>query len=126
VAGGAQLLAAGRGAAVLPDQRPVQRLAAVGIPGDDGLALVGDPDRLQLGPLDPGGGDRLAGEPPRHLPDLGGVVLDPARPREELLELRVGAPGDPHLRVEDEAGGPGRPLVDRQDHRRLPPPARLR
>ncbi len=55
----AQLVAATGGAAVLPDQRPVDRLAALGVPGDDGLALVGDPDRVQLGPLDPGVGDRL-------------------------------------------------------------------
>ena len=33
------------GAAVLPDERPVHRLAARRVPGDDGLALVGDPDR---------------------------------------------------------------------------------
>ena len=42
----------------------------LGVPGDDGLALVGDPDRVELGPLDPGVGDRLGGDPPRHLPDL--------------------------------------------------------
>ncbi len=30
----------------------------------------------------------------RHLPDFSGVVLDPAGPREVLLELRVGAAGD--------------------------------
>ena len=47
--------------------------------------------------VDAGGGDRLGGDPPRHRPDLGGVVLDPARPREVLLELRVGAAGDPAL-----------------------------
>ena len=116
VPGLAQLVAARRGAAVLPDQRPVQRLARCRVPGDDRLALVGDPDRVELGALDAGVGERLARDPPRHLPDLARVVLDPARPREVLLELRVGAPGDPPLRVEDEAGGPGGPLVDREDH----------
>ncbi len=35
----------GRGAAVLPDDRPVQRLAGPAVPGDHGLALVGDADR---------------------------------------------------------------------------------
>ncbi len=59
------------------------------------------------------------------LPDFRRVVLDPARPREVLLELRVGAAGDLPLRVEDEAGAcpssPGRsrgsglrPAHDRQ------------
>ena len=52
VAGGAQLLAAPGGAPVLPDQRPVQRLAARRVPGDDGLALVGDPDPVELRPVD--------------------------------------------------------------------------
>jgi hypothetical protein len=33
-----------------------------------------------------------------------------------LLELRVGAAGDLSLVVEDEAGRPGRPLVDGEDH----------
>ena len=37
------------------------------------------PIAVELGALDPGGGDRLGGDPPRHLPDLAGVVLDPAR-----------------------------------------------
>ena len=55
------------------------------------------------------------GDAAGHVPDFAGVVLDPARPREVLLELRVGAAGDPPLRVEDEAGRPGRPLVDRED-----------
>src|SRR6476469_8464753 len=115
-AGRAQLLAALCGAPVLPDQRPVDRLAARWVPGDDRLALVGDPDRLELGPLDTGVDDSLDGDAAADLPDFAGVVLDPARPGEVLLELRVGPPGDPSLRVEDEAGGPRRPLVDRQDH----------
>ena len=115
----AQLVAAAGGAAVLPDQGAVDRLAAVGVPGDDGLALVGDPDRVQLGPLDPGGGDRLGRDPPRHLPDLVRVVLDPPGLGKVLLELGVGAAGDASLAVEDEAGGPRRPLVDREDQWRL-------
>ena len=41
-------------------------------------------------------------------------------PREVLLELRVGPAGDPSLPVEDQAGGPRRPLVDRQDQGRAP------
>ena len=43
----------------------------------------------------PGVGERLARRPAGHLPDLGRVVLDPAGAREVLLELAVGAPGDP-------------------------------
>ncbi len=44
----AQFLAARGRAPVLPDDRVVQRLAAVGVPHADGLALVGDPHRREL------------------------------------------------------------------------------
>jgi hypothetical protein len=37
-----------------------------------------------------------------------------------LLELRVGAAGDPALGIEDEAGRAGRSLVDRQDNSAAP------
>ena len=113
-----QLVAALGRAAVLPDQGPVHGLARRRIPGDHRLALVGDPDPVELGAVDAGGGDRLGGDPPRHLPDFARVVLDPARPREVLLELGVGAAGDPPLAVEDEAGRAGGPLVDGEDHSR--------
>ncbi len=108
-------LAAVGGAAVLPDERVVERLAGLRVPGDHGLALVGDPDRLQLGPLDAGVGDRVDRHPAGHLPDLRGVVLDAAGPREVLAELGVRAAGDPALLVEDEAGRAGRALVDGED-----------
>src|SRR5262249_34667484 len=91
--------------------------AAVGVPGDDRLTLVGDPDRLELAALDSGVRDRRGGHPPRRLPDLGRVVLDPAGAGKVLLELRVGPTRDPRLSVEDEAGRPSRALVDREDHR---------
>ena len=55
--------------------------------------------------------------PPRHLPDLARVMLDPAGLRKVLFELRIGASGDPAVAVEDEAGGPGRALVDGEDQR---------
>jgi hypothetical protein len=41
----AELVAAGGGAAVLPHERAVERVAGLAVPGDDRLALVGDPDR---------------------------------------------------------------------------------
>ena len=113
--GGLELVAARRRAAVLPDERVVDGLARLGVPGDHRLALVGDPDRVQLGALDPRVHDRLRADPAGHLPDLGRVVLHPTGLREVLLELRVGASGDPALAVEDEAGGPGRALVDGED-----------
>ena len=47
-----------------------------------------------------------------------GLVLDPARAREVLLELAVRAPGDLAVLGEDHAGGAGGALIDRQDHER--------
>src|SRR5207248_2396728 len=49
-----QLRAAVRRAAVLPDDRRSERLPAVAVPGDDGLALVGDADRFEILALDSG------------------------------------------------------------------------
>ena len=62
VTGFAQLVAARSRAAVLPHECVVDRLAGDGIPRDDGLALVGDPDRVQRGALRARVGERLAGD----------------------------------------------------------------
>ncbi len=117
VPGGLEFVAARRGAAILPDERVMDRVAGRWVPGDHRLALVGDSDRVQVGSLDPRVADRLHTEPSRCLPDLGRVVLDPAGLREVLLELRIGASGDSALAVEDEAGGSGGALVDGEDQR---------
>ncbi len=114
----AQHVAARGGAAVLPDERVVQRLAGLRVPDADGLALVRDPDRLQIAAARSGVVERRARDCLRDVPDLGCVVLDPAGPREVLVKLAVGAPGELRGRVEDQAGRPGRALVDREDHGR--------
>ena len=119
VAGGAQLVAAGGGAAVLPDQRTVQRGAGRAVPGDDGLALVGDSDAGERGAVDAGGIERLMADAAGDLPDLVRVVLDPARAREVLPELAVGTAGDPAVAVEEEGGRAGGALVQREDHERI-------
>ena len=77
------------GAAVLPDDGPVQGGSASSVPGDHGLALVGDAhgDGFPPGLRQPGG--HLADGGPDEGPDLGGIVLDPARAREVLGELAV-------------------------------------
>ncbi len=129
VPGGPQLVAALCRAAVLPDKRAMDGLARLGVPGHDRFALVRDPDRVQVGALDPRVHDRLDAEPSRHLPDLARVVLDPAGLRKVLLELRVRPSGNPALAVEDEAGGPGGALVDGEDQRAPKPsqrPAQMR
>ena len=112
----AQVVAACGGTAVLPDKRVVDGLAARAVPGDNRLTLVGDPDRVERRAVDLGVGQRVRSDSPGHVPDLGGIVLDPARAREVLGELAVGAPADLAARIEHEAGRAGRALVDREDH----------
>ena len=69
---------------------------------------------------------RLTRDRPGDLPDLVRVVLDPAGAGEVLLELAVGAARRPPRLVEDDGGGPGGALVDREDHRRDPTSNALR
>src|SRR5205809_676806 len=80
----AQLVAPRGRAPVLPHDRSVAGLARLPVPHDGRLSLVGDPDC----------GDRVVER--RHelrqrgldgVPDLEGVVLDPAWAREMLWEL---------------------------------------
>ncbi len=112
----AQLVAAFGGAAVLPDDRAVQRLAGRGVPDADGLALVRDPDRRQPAGRNAGVGERLERQLARDVPDLPRVVLDPARPGKMLLELAIRPADELGLVVEYQAGAARRALVDREDH----------
>src|SRR6201999_1426024 len=77
------------GPRVLPDDRVVDRLAGLEGPDPPRLALSGDPDRADGARLGVGlrhrPADHLAGPPP----DLFRVVLDPARPRRDLLVLTL-------------------------------------
>ena len=52
---------------------------------------------------------------PDGLPDLGGVVLDPARAGEVLGQLPVGDVGDPGLLVDGEGAHAGRARIDGDD-----------
>ena len=117
----AQLRAARGGAAVLPDDRVVQRLAALRVPHADRLALVRDPERRQVARAHARVEQRLARDGRGHIPDLTRIVLDPARPRKVLGELAVGAADRLGALVEDEAQRSSRALVDREDHRRANP-----
>ena len=60
VAGLAQRGAGGGGAAVLPDDGVVDRLAGGAVPDQRGLALVGDADGRDVGGGGAGAGERLA------------------------------------------------------------------
>ena len=112
---GVELAAALSGTAVLPDDRRPNRMAGRALPEQRRLALVRDPDRFQVGRADARGCERRFGSPLDAEPDLLGVVLDPPRPGKGLGQLAVAAPEHLQLVVDDEAGGAGRALVDRED-----------
>jgi hypothetical protein len=106
------------GAAVLPDDCAVDRLAGRTVPNDDGLALVRDADpgdTLRLDRL-----KRLAGHAQRLAPDLLGIMLNPAALGIMLADLALGDGDWPRLAVEQYGAGRRGPLVDRQDVIRLP------
>src|SRR6266511_5681657 len=111
---GAQLVAAAGRAAVLPDDRPVQRTAGATVPDHGRLTLVRDADRRNREPvgleLRPHLGERLRGR----RPDLLGLVLDPAGLREVLGELAVRPPDGPARVVDRVRPHAGRAGVDRE------------
>ena len=108
----AQLGAAGGRAAILPDDRAVDRTTGVAIPDDRGLALVGDADAHGLGA---GAGDRLARGGERRVEDLIGIVLDPAGLRKELRDLAIAARRDVAVLAHHQAGDAGGSGVNREN-----------
>ncbi len=104
-----------RGPVVLPHDRAVRGLAGVAVPHDGGLALVGDAERHDLARFDVGVGEGLRDDPAHDLPDLGRVVLDPARPRVVLAVFALRDRDQPAVVVVDDAAGGGRSLVERGD-----------
>ncbi|MNS78755.1 hypothetical protein D3C72_1123860 [compost metagenome] len=107
-----------RRAPVLPDDGPVQRLARRRVPQHRGLALVGDAH----------GGEAIhAARLPHHLatglqgraPDLGRVMLDPARLREVLGQFDLangdGMKGALGRHLKRNRPRRGRALVDGED-----------
>jgi len=90
-------------ARVLPHDRVHHRLARVAIPHDGGLALVRDAQAGDVGRARSGRVERLLHHLLRALPDLVGVVLDPARLRVDLLVLLLRHADHSATVVEDHA-----------------------
>src|SRR5215203_5279413 len=109
-----KLAAEGRASPVLPDDGVVDRLAGLPIPNDDGLALVGDPDRRYVLRRRPGVIERLPHDRQGDLPDLVGVVLDPAGPGIMLRELLLGLSHRRAVVVENYGSARRGPLIYRQ------------
>ncbi len=115
VAGGAQRVAMRRRAPVLPDDGVGDRLARRAIPQHRRLALVGDADGRDVARADAGLGERFVHDARLRRPDLAGVVLDPARLREDLPELLLRDRAHGAGMVEDERARAGRALVECED-----------
>ncbi len=112
VAGVAQGGAIFGGAAVLPDDRIVDRLAGRTVPDHGGLALIGDADAGDIARGKPRLLHRLAHGRDRGGPDRLGVVLDLARRRIDLLQFLLGGRKRIERGVERYGARRGRTLVD--------------
>ena len=112
---GLELLAQRIGAPVLPDNRIVDRFAAVAIPDDRGFALIGDADRRDLGCVPAALRQRALDHRQGIAPDVLGIVFDPAVPGEVLGKFLLGDTRGFAGLVEQEGPAGGRTLIDGQD-----------
>ncbi len=107
-----QLRAEFRGPPVLPDDRAVDRLSGRAVPDHNRLALVGDADRGNR--RRSAAGEGVAADRDHAVPDLAGVMLDPARGGVMLDEFPLRHGGDPHVAVEQDCPARRGALVDRE------------
>ena len=104
-----------RGAAVLPDDGAVHRLAGGAVPHHGGLALVGDADRGDVFRFQPGLFQRVAAHHDGRGPDVLRLMLDPAGRRKMLREFLLRGGGDGNIAAKhDGARGCGA-LIDGQN-----------
>ena len=110
-----QLLDQVVGADVLPVDRVLHRDAGGAVPHHGRLALIGDAERDEVRHRELRLAERLLDDLPHVVPDLDGVVLDPARAGEDLVVLLLPHGHDSRALVEHDAAGRGRALVDGGD-----------
>jgi hypothetical protein len=103
-----------RCSAILPHYGSVDRFAGCAVPDDHRLTLVGDTECGDaLGSVS--GSEHLACDCNCALPDLLGVMLDPARCRIVLSQLKSSAGDRTSLGIKQNRPCRGRSLVDRQN-----------
>ena len=112
-----ELVAELGGATVLPDNGVVEGLAGVAVPEEGGFALVGDADGGDVVCNQVGFAKRVMGDLLLRIPDVGGVVFDPAGLGVELGEFLLGDGLDVAVVVEDNGAGTGGALVEGEDVR---------
>src|SRR5205807_8845893 len=102
-------------APILPDDRVVDRLAALPVPKDGGFALVGDADRRQLLQRDARLAQRFARHVALRLEDLLRVMLDPAGLRIDLPQFALRGADRGAFLVEQDGARAGRALIEREN-----------
>jgi hypothetical protein len=112
VPGGCQAVAQSRRASILPDDRPVQRLAAVAIPQHGRFSLIGDADCGDLVRGDAMVAQHGARDGQLRFPDLGGVVLDPSGLRVVLGKLLLRERRDAAVASEKYGSGTACALIE--------------
>ena len=108
----AQVIAITGSAAILPDDRVVDRLSRSPIPDDRRLALVGDPDGGDVAGLETQVRQGFRSHPLLCRPDLCCVVFDPAGTREYLPKFALCGGQNGSGMVEDDGARTGRSLVE--------------
>ena len=108
----AQLCAPLRGTAVLPDDRPCQRLPRIAMPQHYGLALIRDAEHIRTNSARR---DRFTRGQERALENLFGIVLNPAGLWIMLGDLLISSARDATIGRDHERGRSSGPLIDRQD-----------
>jgi hypothetical protein len=107
----AKLLAKISGAAILPDNRIVDRLAGLTIPHDRGLALIRNTNGCHVVGLCSGLRQGLDGDRDLGTEDLFWIVFDPSGLGKDLLELLLSHGADGTIPIEQESPGTGRALI---------------
>src|SRR5207302_8437600 len=110
-----QLVAAGSGAAILPHDGVMYRLARLAVPDDRGFALIRYPDSGDVRGGEASLGEGLLGCVQLRGPDFSRIVLHPAGLGKDLTELLLRQRDDAPTVVEHDGARAGGALVEGQD-----------
>ena len=106
-----KLLAEIGGAAILPDNGVVNRLAGLAIPDDSGLALVGDANGRHIARAGASFLQSFKCDGDLRRNDVLGIVLDPAGLGKDLIELALGNGADGAALIKQKSSRAGCALI---------------